>query len=661
MIYCINYADEKFRQQQKYNTRTAYAKGKADKVIEYSPIDIDDVFKTKNKTIFANSRGDGLWLWKPYIINKTLQIIEDNDYLFYCDAGSVYIDKIQYLIDCMEEQKLSVMLFELPLLARQFTKKEAFFLMEYKNYDQNQILAGYILLKKCDYSKKIISEWLEACTEEKILSPNKFLQEIEEFDDFVAHREDQSVLNIIARKNNLPVFRDPSDKGARPWEYASKNWSYVPKIYQNSNYPTIILGNRKENPILYKYKVRIKNILNKIGFYTQNRHFKRYGIDYKNIKTILIYDHLLTGHHMEYIHNLYMEAIKYDNINFIFAIPKEFRILKDKMAWAKSNNIFFHFINQNKNQTGYWGNIMQIKHLTNKYSIDHVFFIHLMSYMPLIAFTLKKNIKISGIVYFIYLYRWKESNYIIKIKDILRYYLFARSKRIKEIFLLNDNIAPIYLDRKYHVNKFRWLPDPFPPLAIVQEDMSSLRFKYQIPHKNLVFLHFGGLSFRKGTLEILNAIEILNDNELKDLTFIFAGRVYNDIRNEFYEKVNEQKKRVQLLCFDEFCEYSLLANLSNLSNFIILPYYNTGQSSGVIGYGAQFNTPVIVPNNKLLGKIVRKYKLGFLLKDNSAREIVNFIRTESKNKLIKTNNNSYYLDINSVENFNRTIFDSFIK
>ena len=54
MIVAINYADENFKKHQKYNTATAYKKGKVDKVIEYSPSDIDDKFKDGNQRILNN-------------------------------------------------------------------------------------------------------------------------------------------------------------------------------------------------------------------------------------------------------------------------------------------------------------------------------------------------------------------------------------------------------------------------------------------------------------------------------------------------------------------------------------------------------------------------------------------------------------------------------
>lgn len=42
---------------------------------------------------------------------------------------------------------------------------------------------------------------------------------------------------------------------------------------------------------------------------------------------------------------------------------------------------------------------------------------------------------------------------------------------------------------------------------------------------------------------------------------------------------------------------------------------NNSQSSGVLGYAAQFNVPVFSPSSNMLGKIVRKSKLGYISSD----------------------------------------------
>lgn len=112
MVIAVNYADKKFQRAQKLNSRSARQWG-ADKVIEYGPKDIDEAFRRHNEEILNAPRGGGYYLWKPYIYRKAYGLLGENDYLVYTDSGSVYVNKIKYLIDCMEHQKVSVMIFSL--------------------------------------------------------------------------------------------------------------------------------------------------------------------------------------------------------------------------------------------------------------------------------------------------------------------------------------------------------------------------------------------------------------------------------------------------------------------------------------------------------------------------------------------------------------------
>ena len=109
MKYLINYADKKYYKSQKLNTRTGYSIAHFDKIIEYNKKSIDSDFVNKNKYIINSLRGAGYWLWKPYIIYKTLMIMKDGDYLFYCDAGSFFIKDINHLIDEMNKHNQVIM------------------------------------------------------------------------------------------------------------------------------------------------------------------------------------------------------------------------------------------------------------------------------------------------------------------------------------------------------------------------------------------------------------------------------------------------------------------------------------------------------------------------------------------------------------------------
>ncbi len=85
--YLINYAHITHYNSQKGNSQSGLSNGGFDEVFSYNYSDIDDEFKEKNKHILEQPRGAGFWLWKPYIIKKTLEKIEENDLLFYSDSG----------------------------------------------------------------------------------------------------------------------------------------------------------------------------------------------------------------------------------------------------------------------------------------------------------------------------------------------------------------------------------------------------------------------------------------------------------------------------------------------------------------------------------------------------------------------------------------------
>lgn len=274
MIAAVTFSTDNFESIRKKNVATAISKGKVDKVFEYTLKDIDSDFFHENRSILNYKKGAGLWLWKPYFIAKALEKINDGDYLIYSDAGSYFINSVNYLINSLEQSSQDLMVFELPLISKQWTKKETFLRMEvdldlYET--RNQILANHILIKKTAYSVSFIKEFLEICCDEIAISNQQFDSTIKESEDFLAHRMDQSILSILSQKWGLSPFRDPSQYGDRPWEYLlSKEVIYKPKKHSNSNYPTIFFLTRQStNYNLFYSKEIVKRVLSIFPFYVK--------------------------------------------------------------------------------------------------------------------------------------------------------------------------------------------------------------------------------------------------------------------------------------------------------------------------------------------------------------------------------------------------------
>ena len=95
MKILINYADKQYEPARKWNTLTGRYIARFDKVYEYTPNDIDQSFAKLHHDILSQKRGNGLWLWKPYFVNKALSDCSDGDIIFYCDRNICHSGTIQ--------------------------------------------------------------------------------------------------------------------------------------------------------------------------------------------------------------------------------------------------------------------------------------------------------------------------------------------------------------------------------------------------------------------------------------------------------------------------------------------------------------------------------------------------------------------------------------
>lgn len=153
----INYADKAYIKSQKKNSSTGLKVGGFDRVIEYSPKDIDKIFYEKNKHLLIQKRGSGYWLWKSYIVLKTLnrKDIKNGDWILYTDSGSFFIENIDKVISNLPKEE-SIFLFGANVINKSWIKRDVYIGMEMddkKYLNEEHAGSGVILIKK---SKKAI-------------------------------------------------------------------------------------------------------------------------------------------------------------------------------------------------------------------------------------------------------------------------------------------------------------------------------------------------------------------------------------------------------------------------------------------------------------------------------------------------------------------------
>lgn len=254
MKYEISYADERYKKAQDVHVKFAKWFGGFDKVIAYSPADIDDEFKNSNASIFAQKRGGGYWMWKPYIVYQTLLKMNDGDYLFYCDSGSVLFKNTDVFIKIMEKDQQDIMAFEVYGHEEQaWTKRDIF---EYfgNTSDEcrhtNQIMGTFLFVKKTSKTVSIIKEWLEAACTGTLISDADNESGLPNYDSFVENRHDQSLLSVLLKTRGIKPYRDPSQFGLyQKYKYQAKcmNTDRDYETYRKSVYKMSMLLHRCGN------------------------------------------------------------------------------------------------------------------------------------------------------------------------------------------------------------------------------------------------------------------------------------------------------------------------------------------------------------------------------------------------------------------------------
>ena len=366
---------------------------------------------------------------------------------------------------------------------------------------------------------------------------------------------------------------------------------------------------------------------------------------------ILIFDSEISGHHLEYIHHLHDAAVIDTQNQYIFIVNNKFDTVKNKLIWKESNNIRMVSLSNEEQKKCFtknlllasWYKSLLIRKYVKAFNANQVWLIMLMQLMPFLPFLIKNKIKITGVLYRIYLYEKEKMTSIRSFLEFIRYKLLIANSSVKNILVLNDKRGTEILNRKYKTNKFRYIPDPVP--SINETRLRNIRSDFGITQNDILYLHFGGLNRRKGTLDIMEAIDLLSSEDLKSKVFIFAGKIDDNIKKEFYELKKKNEYKSKIIVFDEFCSYEFINNLCFSCDCILVPYHNTNQSSGVIGYAGYFKKPVIAPSKGLLGYLVREYNLGITLQEMDNQNL-------SKSILIPLPLiNSTYSETHTIQNF----------
>ena len=203
-IVALSYADKKYQNQLLNNKKSAIEIGKVDDYYSYGPDDIDSNFKNKNKDILSRKRGNGYWLWKPYFILKTLrEKLNEGDYLFYTDAGILYMDSTEKVVNFLKENHFEMWVIKTKYIEKYYSKRDAFILLgvDMPSYSESfQYMAGIQIYKKSIYTEKFLEKLLYYSQDKRIITDEPNIQGQKNYRGFIENRHDQTVLSLLTKK-----------------------------------------------------------------------------------------------------------------------------------------------------------------------------------------------------------------------------------------------------------------------------------------------------------------------------------------------------------------------------------------------------------------------------------------------------------------------------
>lgn len=130
----INYGQGCCERSQPLNCRTGLEFG-FDECKSYNLSALDQAFKERYQEILTQKRGGGYWLWKPYIIFKTMMESEENDFIFYADSGSFWVNYFTDVLEWSKDHEIIPFKNDLSYecLERNFTKRDTYVILNADN------------------------------------------------------------------------------------------------------------------------------------------------------------------------------------------------------------------------------------------------------------------------------------------------------------------------------------------------------------------------------------------------------------------------------------------------------------------------------------------------------------------------------------------------
>eukprot|EP00397_Hematodinium_sp_SG-2012_P009071 GEMP01009145.1.p1 GENE.GEMP01009145.1~~GEMP01009145.1.p1 ORF type:complete len:866 (+),score=209.28 GEMP01009145.1:156-2753(+) len=211
----ISYAQGCCEKEQRRSSQTALEFG-CDESRSLNGTELSPEFVAKNEALLefdrtrfmhhkTPSNTKGYYVWKPYILLKTLQdpTLPWNDtVIVYTDAGLTFINPIRGPITDALQHSDGVG-FMTEMYEQDWSKRDAFVLLDAdvpSIASTHQLMSGFVALRKTALAVQFATAWLAACETRRVITEEPSETALPEYPSFRNNNDDQTAFSITFKK-----------------------------------------------------------------------------------------------------------------------------------------------------------------------------------------------------------------------------------------------------------------------------------------------------------------------------------------------------------------------------------------------------------------------------------------------------------------------------
>lgn len=183
----------------------------------------------RSHAIMSQPRGAGYWIWKPFIIMEALKAVKYGEIVVYSDAGIEFINHVNHITERMNDD---FFFFSNGHRHVEWCKMDSFIHSNVTpNWEQRQVQASVIFMKKTEAVLELIQEWQRLCLIPGLIddSPSHHAN----WPTFAEHRHDQAILTCLQIKYGYKLHWWPT-------QYSN----HIKAGFEEDNYPALFRHHR---------------------------------------------------------------------------------------------------------------------------------------------------------------------------------------------------------------------------------------------------------------------------------------------------------------------------------------------------------------------------------------------------------------------------------